>query len=325
MFDYEMLRLIWWLLLGVLLTGFAIMDGFDLGVAVLLPWVARNDEQRRITLNTVGPVWEGNQVWLILGAGAIFAAWPMAYGIAFSCFYFAMLLVLAALIIRPVGFKYRSKLNNPTWRTFWDYGLFVSGLVPSIIFGVAIGNVLQGIPFHFDSDLRIFYDGTFWQLLNPFALLCGITSLAMLCQQGGLFLANKTEGAIQCRAITASRIGGLLLILGFAAGGFYIAYGINGFQLDQAVAHDGPSNPLNFPISQQVGAWLNNYQSYPLTRVVPALGFAGALFAILLARRAKKLAMIMSSLGIIGVIASVGVSMFPFLLPSTAEVKASLT
>src|SRR5277367_4924891 len=119
MFDYEIMRLIWWALLGVLLIGFAVMDGFDLGVALLLPVVARTDIERRIVINTIGPVWEGNQVWLILGGGAIFAAWPILYATAFSGFYLAMLLLLAALILRPVGFKFRSKLPGKGWRTLW--------------------------------------------------------------------------------------------------------------------------------------------------------------------------------------------------------------
>src|SRR6202166_4619045 len=117
MFDYEIMRLVWWALLGILLIGFAVMDGFDLGVATLLPFVARTDIERRIVINTIGPVWEGNQVWLILGGGAIFAAWPTLYSVAFSGFYIAMSLVLVSLILRPVGFKYRSKLDNSTWRS----------------------------------------------------------------------------------------------------------------------------------------------------------------------------------------------------------------
>src|SRR5258707_7719444 len=130
MLDYAILRLIWWLVLGVLLIGFAIMDGFDLGVGMLSPFVGRTDADRRIAINTVGPVWEGNQVWLILGGGAIFAAWPMLYATAFSGFYLAMFLALAALILRPVAFKFRSKIEHARWRAIWDAAIFVSGLVP---------------------------------------------------------------------------------------------------------------------------------------------------------------------------------------------------
>ena len=172
--DYEVLRIIWWLLLGVLLAGFAMMDGFDLGVAALLPFLGRSDMERRVIINTIGPVWEGNQGWLVLGAGAIFAAWPILYAVAFSGFYIAMLLVLLTIgIIRPVAFKYRSKLANKKWRYTWDTLLSFSGLAGSLLFGVAMGNVLLGVPFHFDDTLRNFYTGSFFDLLNPFAILCG--------------------------------------------------------------------------------------------------------------------------------------------------------
>src|SRR5271156_3831732 len=146
MSEYADLRVIWWALLGVLLIGFAVMDGFDLGAATLLPYAARTDTERRIVINTVGPVWEGNQVWFILGGGAIFAAWPLLYAAAFSGFYLAMFLVLVALILRPVGFKFRSKVANPTWRSFWDWALFVGGFVPALVFGVAFGNLFVGVP-----------------------------------------------------------------------------------------------------------------------------------------------------------------------------------
>lgn len=185
--DYETLRVIWWLLLGVLLIGFAIMDGFDLGVAMWLPWFAKTDTERRILINTVGPTWEGNQVWFILGGGAIFAAWPDLYALSFSGFYLAMLLVLLSLILRPVGFKYRSKLESSLWRSIWDGLLFIGGFVPALIFGVAVGNVLQGVPFYYDDSLRVMYTGTFFQLLNPYALCSGVLSVFMLAMQGAFF------------------------------------------------------------------------------------------------------------------------------------------
>ncbi len=171
MLDYESLKLIWWLLVGVLLVGFAIMDGHDMGVGTLLPFVGKDDTERRVVINTVGPHWDGNQVWFITGGGAIFAAWPLVYATAFSGFYWAMLAVLWALFFRPVGFDYRSKISKPTWRKTWDWGLFVGGAVPPLIFGVAFGNLFQGVPFSFDDHLVSTYSGSFWALLNPFALL----------------------------------------------------------------------------------------------------------------------------------------------------------
>ncbi len=205
--NYEVLRLIWWLLLGVLLIGFAVTDGFDLGVATLLPFVGRTDVERRVVINTIGPVWEGNQVWLILGGGAIFAAWPPLYAVSFSGFYLAMFAILAALILRPVGFKYRSKRDSEAWRKGWDWALFVGGFVPALIFGVAVGKTLQGVPFRLDEDLRIFYDGTFFGLINPFALLCGLLSVAMLVTHGATWLQHEADGAVadRARALAASR------------------------------------------------------------------------------------------------------------------------
>lgn len=323
--DYEVLRVIWWLLLGVLLGGFAIFDGFDLGVAILLPWVSRTDMERRIAINTVGPVWEGNQVWFILGGGAIFAAWPMLYAVSFSSFYLAMLLVLTGFILRPVGFKYRSKLTDKRWRTWWDTALFIGGFVPALIFGVAMGNVLQGIPFYFDANLRAFYTGGFWPLLNPFALLCGATSVVMLAMHGAYYLAVKTGGEVQHRAQRAGRLLGVLLIVLFAIGGIWITTAIDGFVLSSAVAHDGPSNPLYKQVITVTGGWLYNYRDFHFLTAVPVLAFVACFAAMLFSYMQKdKLAFVHSALAVLMVIATVGVSMFPFILPSSSDPQASL-
>lgn len=224
MFDYEMLRLIWWALLGVLLIGFALTDGFDLGVAALLPFVARSDAERRMVINSIGPTWEGNQVWFILGGGAIFAAWPFVYAVSFSGFYLAMFLVLAALILRPVGFKYRSKKLDPAWRTRWDWALFVGGLVPALVFGVAVGNVLLGAPFRLDGDLRAFYDGTLLGLFTPFTLVCGLLSVAMLVLHGAAWLSIKVEhGPVHDRARAFGTAAAIASILLFAVGFAFVA------------------------------------------------------------------------------------------------------
>ncbi|RYE97518.1 MAG: cytochrome d ubiquinol oxidase subunit II, partial [Oxalobacteraceae bacterium] len=198
--DYDTLRIIWWLLLGILLVGFAVTDGFDLGTGTLLPFVANTDLERRVVINAVGPVWEGNQVWLVLGGGAIFAAWPQLYAVSFSGFYLAMAAVLLALILRPVAFKYRSKRDSIAWRATWDWALFVGGFVPALIFGVAMGNVLQGVPFRLAPDQQIFYEGGFFALLNPFAVLCGLVSVAMLVMHGAAWLVLKTDGLVASRA-----------------------------------------------------------------------------------------------------------------------------
>jgi cytochrome bd ubiquinol oxidase subunit II len=325
--DYEILRLIWWLFLGVLLIGFAVMGGFDLGVAMLLPYVARNDSERRVTVNAIGPTWEGNQVWLILGAGAVFAAWPPVYAASFSGFYLAMFLVLATLILRPVGFEFRNKVPNPRWRTFWDCALFAAGLVPSLVFGVAFGNLLQGVPFHIDDDLRIFYDGNgLFELLNPFGLLCGLVSVAMLAGHGAIYLTLKTEGTVQARAHHAAPVLLLATIGLFALAGVWVAWGIDGYLITSPIIPDGPSNPLLKTVTRQPGQWFANYRVHSWMMAAPILGFLGSICALLstLARR-PGLAFIASAIGIFGIIATAGVSMFPFLMPSNLAPAASLT
>lgn len=326
MFDIEILRIIWWILLGVLLTGFAITDGFDLGAATLLPFVARNETERRIVLNTIGPIWEGNQVWIILGAGAIFAAWPYVYAIAFSGAYFLVLLLLLTMgISRPVSVKYRSKLPNLFWRRFWDWIVFIGGALPAVICGVLVGNALLGLPFQLDTDLRNTYTGSFIDLFHPFALWCGLTSLTMLVMHGGLFLAIKTENPIRDRAIFWSRVSALFLILFFSMAGFWVAYKLVGYQILSGVNPLGYSNPIHKEVITQVGAWMQNYSLYPTTRIFPVLGLIGALGAILFANwKNSRFAFICSSLSIIGVIGTVGVSMFPFILPSSTHLPSSL-
>jgi cytochrome d ubiquinol oxidase subunit II len=326
MSAYEALRLLWWALLGVLLIGIAVMDGFDLGSAILLPWIGRTDMERRIVINTVGPVWEGNQVWLILGGGAIFAAWPPLYAVAFSGFYLAMLLLLCALILRPVGFKFRSKMPGEIWRTVWDWALFVGGLVPALVFGVAFGNVLHGVPFQFDDTLRMTYTGTLFGLFNPFALLCGLISVAMITTHGATWLACKTEGVLRARTQRVGVFTALAAAVLFALGGLWAAH-LEGYVLQSFPGMDAASNPLDKHVVRQAGALMANYDAMGWTMLAPALGLGSALLAALLlaSRRLRWLAFLCSGLSIAGIIATAGVSLFPFLLPSSLDPASSLT
>ncbi len=324
--DYEILRLIWWALLGVLLIGFALTDGFDLGTAALLPFVGRTDEERRMVINTVGPTWEGNQVWFILGGGAIFAAWPFVYAVSFSGFYLAMFLVLAALILRPVGFKYRSKRPDAAWRSRWDWALFVGGFVPALVFGVAVGNVLLGAPFRLDSDLRSFYEGTLLGLFTPFSLVAGLLSVAMLVLHGAGWLSLKAEGVVVERAQRFGTVAAILAILLFAVGGAFVAYGDMGYRLVGAVDPNGPSNPHLIQTVKAPGAWLSNYGAHPWMLIAPVLGFLGPVLALIGIRsRNGTLVFTGSSIANVGIIATVGLSMFPFILPSAIDPASSLT
>ena len=325
--DYSTLRIIWWGLMGVLLIGFALTDGFDLGVASLLPFIARNDSERRMVINTIAPTWEGNQVWFILGGGAIFAAWPFVYAVSFSGFYLAMFAVLASLILRPVAFKYRSKRPGSTWRSAWDWALFVGGFVPTLVFGVAVGNVLQGIPFHLDSDLRTTYTGGFFGLFTPFTLLCGLLSVSMIVLHGAAWLVMKAEtGPVRDRARRIGTAAGIASLVLFAAGYAFVAFGEMGFRVAGAIAMDGPSNPLHTTSVAAAGAWLDNFTVHPWMWAAPALGFAGAAMALLGVKAGREWpAFTGSSLSAAGIIATVGLSMFPFILPSSINPKSSLT
>ncbi|HQT01127.1 MAG: cytochrome d ubiquinol oxidase subunit II [Hydrogenophilales bacterium 16-64-46] len=324
--DYETLKLVWWLLVGALLVGFAIMDGHDMGVGTLLPFVAKTDLERRVLLNTVAPHWEGNQVWFVTAGGAIFAAWPLVYATAFSGFYWAMMAALWALFFRPVGFTYRSKVHNPTWRSAWDWGLFIGGAVPPVIFGVAFGNLLLGVPFSFNDYLMSTYTGSFWDLLNPFSLLVGVVSLAMITTQGANYLMMRTEGDIYRRVRNASALASVVTLAGFAAAGVWVATAIPGYLITSAIDANALPDPLAKTVVVQAGAWMANYERWPLTIAVPALAFAGLLASLLFSRMKQAgLAFWSSSVASAGIIGTAGVSLFPFIMPSSTDPRSSLT
>lgn len=326
LFDYEVLRFAWWLLIGVLLIGFAVTDGFDIGVGILLRIIGKTDVERRIMINAIAPHWEGNQVWLVTAGRALFAAWPMVYAAAFSGFYITMMLVLAALFFRPVGFDYRAKLDHPRWRNLWDWGIVVGSLVPAVVFGVIFGNLLQGVPFYIYSYLRLFYTGDFFQLLNPFGLLAGVVSLAMLVTQGATYLQMRTRGELYLRSCQAAQISALIMSIAFLLAGIWLIMGIDGFVITSVVNTSAASNPLNKEMAHQAGAWLLNFNKYPSLWLLPALGVILPLFTLLLSRFSQNAwPFILSSLTIVCVILTAGVAMFPFIMPSSTEPNASLT
>ncbi|MBB1318144.1 cytochrome d ubiquinol oxidase subunit II [Shewanella sp. SR43-4] len=326
MFDYEVLRFIWWALIGVLLIGFTVTDGFDLGVGILLPIIGKDDTDRRIMINTIAPHWDGNQVWLITAGGALFAAWPMVYAVAFSGFYVAMMLVLFALFLRPVGFDYRSKIEDPKWRKTWDKALFVGCFVPPLIIGVAFGNLLQGVPFNFDEYLRATYHGGLFGLLNPFGLLAGLVSVTMVIMQGSTWLQMKTDGELRVRSAKTSQICGSLLVVLFGAAGFWLVNGIDGYVITSALDVAGASNPTTKTVAVEAGGWLINYDKYPLTMLFPVLGLLMPVLVVLASRLNRSgFAFFFSSLAVAGVILTCGAAMFPFVMPSSLEPNVSLT
>lgn len=340
--EYETLRFIWWILLGVLLIGFAIMDGFDMGAAAVLRLVTERDIERRVVLETIEPVWEGNQVWLILGAGAIFAAWPFVYAVAFSGLYVAMFLVLAALILRPVGFGFRNKLENETWRSVWDWALVAGGVIPPFVFGVAFGNIFVGLPFRFDSALRMTYEGGFLDLFTPFPIIAGFLAVAMMTLHGCVYLGIKTDGQIRTKAVQIAGLASVAIVILFASGGLFLAYGIDGYVVTAGIDPSGPSNPLVKTVTRLQEGWFTNfvgtaweyhkqvffgdYLGHGWELILPILGFIGALAAAQLVRfGGGRLAFIASSVSITGIICTAAAALFPFLLPSSLDPNSSLT
>ena len=323
--EYEVLRFIWWVLIGVLFIGFAIMDGYDLGTANLLPFMSKNDAERRIMINAVAPHWDGNQVWLITAGGALFAAWPMVYATAFSGFYWAMVLVLFALLIRPMAFDYRSKLESAHWRNAWDWGLFASGIVPSLVFGVGFGNILVGFEFGLDQFMRSSFTGSFFDLLNPFSLLCGMVSAAMLTMQGAVWQRLRAGSPIRERAAMVSRYAAIVTIAAFALAGVWTAF-LDGYVITSVVDTNAASNPMTKTVVLEQGAWLSNYAKYPIMRIAPLLGFLGSAGVLVLANTQREvLAFACSSLAQAGIIMTAGFSLFPFVLTSSTNPDFSLT
>ncbi|EKT59517.1 cytochrome d ubiquinol oxidase subunit II [Providencia sneebia] len=326
MFDYEVLRFVWWILIGVLLIGFAVTDGFDMGVGFLLPIIGKTDTDRRIMINAVAPHWDGNQVWLITAGGAMFAAWPQVYAAAFSGFYVAMILVLAALFFRPVGFDYRSKLENPKWRNMWDWGLFIGGFVPPLVIGVAFGNLLLGVPFSIDNQQYLTYTGNLFGLLNPYGLLAGVVSLMMIVTQGATYLQMRTTGELNLRVRKTTYITSLITLLAFAGAGVWLVMGIDGYAVTSTIDTLSASNPLNKTVEVTAGAWLVNFNNYPVLWALPALGVVLPLFTMLFTKANKNaLAFVSSSLTIACIILTCGIAMFPFIMPSSIMPNASLT
>ena len=325
MIDYEFLRIIWWVLVIVLLIGFSVTDGFDMGVTALLPVAGKKEVEKRIMINSIAPHWDGNQVWLLTAGGAIFAAWPIVYSVAFSGFYIALFLVLAALFFRPIGFEYRAKIDNPTWRAVWDWGLFAGGFVPALVFGVAFGNLLQGVPFELNELSQVTYTGSFFALLNPFALLCGVLSLAMLVTHGANWLQMKTTAELRNRARAITQIGALVTLITFVLAGVWLSFK-EGYVVTSVLDHFAPSSPASGKeVAVEVGAWFKNFNETPALWVFPALAVVGALLNVI-ASKANRcgFAFFFSVLTMAGVIITAAVSMFPFVMPSSTHPAQSL-
>jgi cytochrome d ubiquinol oxidase subunit II len=323
--DYETLRVIWWLILGVLLIGFAVMDGFDLGVGVSFRFLGYTDEERRALIESIEPVWDGNQVWFILAGGAVFAAWPLLYAASFSGLYLAMFLLLVALILRPVGFMFRNKVADPRWRNAWDWALFIGGAVPALLFGVAFGNLFLGLPFHFDALQRPVFAGGLVSLLRPFALLAGVVSFAMLVMHGTAYAAMKVGPPMSERAAALGRVAAAIYLVAFVAAGFWVT-GLDGHHIAFGATGTGVSNPIAKQVVLVHGGWLGNFRTHGALWLIPISAVAGATATwVLLGARLSVAAFLTSCLALAATILTAGVALFPFLMPSSTQPSHGLT
>ena len=325
MTELAILQLLGWAAVGAVMILFACTGGFDLGAGMLLPFIGRNDQERRVVLNVVGPTWDGNQVWLIIVGGAIFAIWPRVYAATFSGFYFAMLILLWALFLRPVSFEYRSKIQKQAWKTFWDWALFVGSLVPALIIGVGIGNVIMGVPYYFDPiTLRFFYTGTFWELLRGFPILCGLVCVFMMLMHGAAYIALRTHEVIRIRAQQAGRLFAILFVLSFIIGGVWLFVGVPGYQM-MSLPRDPSIAPLSNVVTMSQGAWLTPYLHYPILFIVPFVGLMSALLAAFWHQGETVIrTFYCSALAIACTIATFGLTLFPFIMPSSTYPNQSL-
>lgn len=325
MFDYETLRIIWWAILVFLICGFAVMDGFDFGIAMLLPFLGKTDDERRVMLNTIGATWEGSQTWLVTLGGITFGAWSIVYAVLFSGVYAGLFLLLFALFLRPVGFDYRSKLACPKWRNFWDWGLFVGGTVPAVVLSLAAGNLMLGLPFKLDSELRSTYDGGLFDLFTLFPLLCVLVGVSLCLMHGATFLHWKTENVLAERAQKVIKISSLAFIALFILAGIYIAFGVEGYKVTSAIDTNITANPLHKTVEKGAGLWFENYGNYPLLLLAPMMTVIAAfLTPTFTAKNHSAIGFVLSSLAMIGAIITAGGSMFPFVLPSSLDATSSL-
>lgn len=330
MFDYETLKFIWWGLVGFLFIGFAITDGMDMGVGGLLPFVAKKDVESRVVINTVGAHWDGNQVWLITAGASLFAAWPLVYATAFSGFYFAMMLTLFSLFLRPLAFDYRSKIESIKWRTNWDKALFVGSMVPPLVFGVAFGNLLQGVPFSFDSLMRVTYTGSFFALFTPFSLLTGVVSVCMMLLHGSTWLVLRTDANVAKRSANIGRVVAVVLAVTFTLAGLMVWQTVDGYSVVSTIDTMGQAQPTTKEVSTGAGVWLTNFIETPLLWLVPITGIVMPLVAAFLlgiknkSTSVKTTALLTSSLTIASVILTAGIAMFPFVMPSSSQPNHSL-
>lgn len=325
MFDYETLRLIAWLAIGLLIIAFIIIDSHDMGVGILLPFLGRTGNERYIIINYLASHWSGTQVLLVSAVATIFFIWPTVYAIAFPELYWVALILLVALLLRPIAFNYRTQITTSKWRKCWDWGIFFGSATPSILIGIAFGNLLLGIPFRLDDMMQATYEGNFFKLLHPFALYCGIVSLGLAILQGTSILAYKSLGQLQQNAIQTGRIVGVMMLILLSIAGFWI-FSLKGIVIDVMPGYNGIMTTLMKTAYSEQGAWLNNYRQLPILWLIPVLTYIMIILTLYLQSiKSTAWAFVASSATIATTVLTAIVILFPFVLPSSIDPAMSVT
>lgn len=315
-------QFVWWLMIGTVLCLIAVTIGFDLGAAAVMPFLGKNNGERRVMLNAIGSTWAGNQIWLVMGGGTIYVIWPHIYATAFSGFYIALTVFLWAMYSRPIVFEWRAKVT-PKWQNRMDWFIGLGSGFGAVALGLLVGNLFLGAPFHFMADMRSVYTGNFFELFMPFPILVGLVSLCMMLMQGASFLRATSDLSLNDRLGKVIRMSSLGFMALFAIAGLWVAFGLKGYQLMYAASIH---QPLTNVVQLVTGAWMNNYHVFPWLVIMPAVGFIGAFIAFATAKSEKMVkTFIGSSLATIGAVLTFGGSLFPFLLPSSTNPAHSLT
>lgn len=324
MIEFNVLKIVWWMIVGGILMTYASTAGYDLGITMILPFL-KDERDKRVALNVSAPTWDGNQSWIIFAGGALFVVWPLVYSTAFSGIYAGILCILWGFFLRPPGYDYRSKIDNALWRRFWDFGLFISSVLPVLIFGVIFGNCLVGYPFHFDPlTMRSFYTGNFLGLLNVFGVGCGIVSLIMILMHGSAYLARRTEDNLQLLARRIHAVTTIVLVILFTVLGILL-FNANGYILKYSPNHAIDDVLGNLVVSYK-GAWVDSYNTYHWKYYGPIGMYVGAIISLWGNAFSWYTTCFWGSvMCVCGVIATGGLSLFPFLMPSSTNPDESIT
>ena len=325
MFDYTVLKLIWWAIIGGIFVIYSCTAGFDFGVTLIMPFL-RTEKKRKLALAASMPTWDGNMTWLVFAGGALFVVWPVVYATAFSGLYFAMFAVLWPMFLRPPGFDYRDRIDSAVWRRCWDIALFISALVPVAVFGVGMANCLLGFPFHFDSfTMRDFYTGNFGDLFSAYAWLGAFIALSMIVMHGAAYLQRRVEGELRELAHKLVTIFVLITFVLFTLGLILVVLKLPGY-----VLKFNPPHPTDTPLANVVAysahGWAQSFHVYPW-KYYPLMSFYTGIVLTLWANfmRARVATFWFSCSIVASTIVGVGVTLFPFIMPSSTFPNQSLT